>query len=100
MSRIGKAEVEHVAGLAQLELDEAAKERLVHEMGDILAYMDQLNALDTTNVEPMMHALEMTNVFREDCVGESLPREEALRNAPNHDEEYFIVPKILEGGNA
>jgi len=100
MSRIGKAEVEHVAALAQLELDEAAKERLVHEMGDILTYMDQLNALDTSGVEPMMHALEMTNVFREDIVGESLPREEALRNAPSHDTEYFTVPKILEGGGA
>ena len=100
MSSIGKADVEYVAGLAQLSLSEEAKERLVLEMSDILAYMDQLNALDTDNVEPMMHALEMTNVFREDEIGESLSREAALRNAPNHDDEYFLVPKILEGDSA
>ncbi len=97
MSKITKQDVEYVAGLAQLRLDEAAKERLVREMGDILAYMDQLNELDTSNVEPMMHAMEMTNVFRQDVVKPSLPREEALMNAPVHDGEYFIVPRILEG---
>jgi aspartyl-tRNA(Asn)/glutamyl-tRNA(Gln) amidotransferase subunit C len=89
--------VDYVAGLAQLRLDDAAKERLVREMGDILAYMDQLNELNTDAVEPMMHAMEMTNVFREDVVKPSLPREEALKNAPVHDGEYFIVPIILEG---
>ena len=97
MSKITKQDVEYVAGLAQLRLDEPAKERLVREMGDILAYMDQLNELDTSNVEPMMHAMEMTNVFRQDVVEPSLPREEALMNAPVHDGEYFIVPRILEG---
>lgn len=100
MSKITKQDVEYVAGLAQLRLDDAAKERLVREMGDILAYMDQLNELDTSNVEPMMHAMEMTNVFRQDVVVPSLPREEALMNAPVHDGEYFIVPRILEGGSS
>ena len=98
MSQITKADVEYVAGLAQLRLDEPTKERLVQEMGEILAYMDQLNELDTESVEPMMHAMEMTNVFREDVVGESLPRDTALRMAPLHDNEYFLVPKILDTG--
>ena len=100
MSKITREQVEYVAGLAQLELDEAAKARLQQEMGEILSYMDKLNELDTSNVEPMMHAMEMTNVFREDVVGESLARDIALRGAPQHDGEYFIVPKILdtEGG--
>ncbi|MBI2435241.1 MAG: Asp-tRNA(Asn)/Glu-tRNA(Gln) amidotransferase subunit GatC [Candidatus Hydrogenedentes bacterium] len=96
MSKITLQDVEYVAGLAQLELDQAAKERLVHEMDEILAYMDKLNALDTSWVEPMMHALDLTNVFRGDEVGDSLPREAALANAPLHDGEYFLVPKILE----
>ncbi len=100
MSKITKEDVAYVASLAQLELDEAAQERLVHEMGEILNYMDKLNALNTDNVEPMMHALEMSNVFREDVVGKSLPRATALKNAPQHDDEYFIVPKILENDNA
>lgn len=100
MSKITKEDVAYVASLAQLELDEAAQERLVQEMGEILNYMDKLNALDTEHVEPMMHALEMSNVFREDVVGASLSRDAALQNAPQHDDEYFIVPKILENDNA
>jgi aspartyl-tRNA(Asn)/glutamyl-tRNA(Gln) amidotransferase subunit C len=99
MSKITRQDVEYVAGLAQLALDEAAAERLVHEMGEILSYMDKLNELDTSNVEPMMHALEMTNVFRDDAVDESLPREVALRTAPLSDDEYFLVPKILDTGD-
>ena len=97
MGKITKADVEYVAGLAQLSLDDAAKERLVTELGSILAYMDKLNELDTSDVEPMMHVLEMTNVFRDDVVGESLPRQRALGNAPKSDEDYFLVPRILEG---
>lgn len=100
MSKITRQDVEYVAGLAQLRLDDATKDRLVREMGDILAYMDQLNELDTEHVEPMMHAMEMTNVFRQDVPGESLPRGEALMNAPMHDGEYFMVPRILEGDTA
>jgi aspartyl-tRNA(Asn)/glutamyl-tRNA(Gln) amidotransferase subunit C len=96
MAAITKKDVEYVAGLAQLTLDEATKERLVAELGDILGYMDKLNELDTTDVEPMMHAMEMTNVYREDVVGESLDRDEALANAPKSDGEYFLVPKILD----
>ena len=100
MGKITLRDVEYVAGLAQLRLTEDEKNRLVREMDDILAYMDQLNELDTDAVEPMMHAMEMTNVFRQDETGASLPREEALMNAPMHDGEYFLVPRILEGDTA
>ena len=96
MSKITIKDVEYVAGLAQLELAPEAKERLVREMGEILGYMDKLNQLDTEGVEPMMHAMAMTNVFREDEVGASLSRDDALKNAPDHDGEYFLVPKILD----
>ncbi|MDZ4857467.1 MAG: Asp-tRNA(Asn)/Glu-tRNA(Gln) amidotransferase subunit GatC [Candidatus Hydrogenedentes bacterium] len=99
MAKITKADVEYVAGLAQLTLDEADKDKLVGEMGDILAYMEKLNALDTEGIEPMMHVLEMTNVFREDVVEPSLDREVALMNAPKTDGEYFLVPKILDLGD-
>ncbi|MCK5862797.1 MAG: Asp-tRNA(Asn)/Glu-tRNA(Gln) amidotransferase subunit GatC [Candidatus Hydrogenedentes bacterium] len=98
MSKITEKDVSYVAALAQLQLDDAARTRLVKEMGDILSYMDTLNALDTEGVEPMMHALEMTNVFREDEVGTPLSHEEALKNAPLDDGAYFLVPKILDGG--
>ena len=100
MGAITVKDVEYVAGLAKLTLDDATKERLVQELGEILAYVDQLNTLDTDGVEPMMHALEMTNVYREDAVGDSLARDIALQNAPKHDGEYFLVPKILENDDA
>ena len=99
MAKITKADVEYVAGLAQLTLDDATKEMLVGEMGDILAYMEKLNELNTEGIEPMMHVLEMTNVFREDVVQPSLDREIALMNAPKTDGEYFLVPKILDLGD-
>ena len=96
MAKITKQDVEYVAALAQLSPDDATKERLVRELGDILGYMDKLNELDTTDVEPTMHAMPMTNVFREDVVRDSLPREFALANAPKTDGEYFLVPRILD----
>lgn len=96
MAKISKTDVEYVAELARLTLDEATKERLVGEMDEILSYMDKLNELDTTEVEPMMHVLELTNVYREDEALPSLNREKALENAPKTDGEYFLVPKILD----
>lgn len=102
MTKISKTDAEYVAGLAQLDLDEAGKDRFVQEMNDILSYMDKLNELDTDDVQPMLHAMALTNVFREDEVKPSLPRDLALRGAPVHDNEFFMVPKILdaEGGGA
>jgi len=97
VAKITQQDVEYVARLAHLAVDDAAKERLAGEMGDILGYMDKLNELNTDDIEPMMHAQEMTNVYRDDEVKPSLTREEALRNAPQTDGEYFLVPRILEG---
>jgi len=97
MSEITIADVEYVAGLAQLSLSDTAKEKLAKELGDILSYIEKLNELDTEGIEPMMHAMPLTNVLREDRVEPSLPRELALKNAPNTDGEYFLVPKILGG---
>jgi len=96
MSKITRSDVEYVARLAHLSPDDATKEQLVAELGDILAYMDQLNEVDTSDVEPVTHVLEMTNVYREDEVGESLDRATALGNAPKSDGEYFLVPQILD----
>ena len=64
MAKITTQDVEYVAGLAQLILDDDSKERLVHEMGDILEYMDKLEELDTDDIEPMMHVLDLVNVYR------------------------------------
>ena len=96
MAKITQEDIEYVANLAQLTLDNDAKERLRKEMAEILSYMDKLNELDTSNVEPMMHVQKVTNIFREDVAGESLDRQTALSNAPKADDEYFLVPRILE----
>lgn len=88
-------DVEHVAELARLYFSKEEKEKLVHQLNEILEYMEQLNALDTTTVEPLSHVIELQNVFREDKQRTSLPREEVLKNAPSHTEKFFKVPKVI-----
>jgi aspartyl-tRNA(Asn)/glutamyl-tRNA(Gln) amidotransferase subunit C len=96
MGKVTRENVEYIAALAQLSLDDETKDRLVREMDEILSYMDKLDELDTSAIEPTMHALAMTNVTREDEMGSSLDRETALMNAPRTDGEYFLVPQILD----
>ena len=88
--------VRRVARLSRLKLDEAEVSRLASELSQVLHYVDQLNELDVKNVEPMAHAIELTNVFRADEPRPSLSREQALSNAPKSDGKYFLVPPILE----
>lgn len=96
MAKITIDDVSYVAGLARLSFSNEAKAKMAKELEDVLCYMEKLNEVDTSDVEPMMHVLDVSNVFREDVVGESLSREEAFRNAPNTDGEYFLVPRILD----
>ncbi|HOD27632.1 MAG TPA: Asp-tRNA(Asn)/Glu-tRNA(Gln) amidotransferase subunit GatC [Syntrophales bacterium] len=94
--KITRAEVEHVAHLARLEFGEAETEKFTSQLNDILLYMDKLNQVETRDVAPMTHAIARTNAFREDLVRESLPREQALANAPDPRGEFFRVPKVIE----
>ena len=94
--RIGEAEVRKVAKLARLELNETEVEEFAGQLSAILEYMEKMNELDTTRVEPLAHCLPITNVFREDSVKESIGVEKALANAPQRDGEFFKVPKILD----
>ncbi|MCF6097119.1 Asp-tRNA(Asn)/Glu-tRNA(Gln) amidotransferase subunit GatC [Thermovorax subterraneus] len=88
--------VEHVANLARLYLSEEEKAEMANTLSSILDYMDKLNELDTTDVPPTAHIIPLKNVFREDVVKESLPREEALKNAPEKERGFFKVPRIIE----
>ena len=88
-------DVEHVAKLARLEFSEAEKEVFSHQLNDILSYMEKLNELDTTNVEPLSHVIDVGNVFREDDVKPSAPIEDVLKNAPARTEQFFKVPKVI-----
>lgn len=89
-------DVKHIADLAHLHLSEEETERFTHELTAILEYVEKLNELDTTDVEPLRHTIELSNVFREDRVTPSLPVEEALRNAPSRSGNYFKVPKVVK----
>lgn len=88
-------DVDHIAKLAKLEFSDAEKEKLTHQFNKILKYMEQLNSLDTNNVEPLSHVIELQNVFRADEVKPSTPTDVALHNAPAKTEEYFKVPKVI-----
>jgi len=88
-------DVEHIAALAKLEFSDAEKEKFTHQFNDILKYMEQLNSVNTTDVEPLAQVIELQNVFREDIVTPSTPTEEALKNAPAATDEHFKVPKVI-----
>ena len=96
MALLTREEVLHVASLARLALSEEEIERLQYELGRILEYFKQLQALDTENVPLTTHVLPMTNVYRADEVQSSLTREDVLANAPDQIEGFFRVPRILE----
>ena len=92
---ISRAEVEKVSSLARLRLSEKELDRMTSQMGDILGYVGLLSELDTENVEPMAHALDVANVFRDDIALPSLDRAAALANAPRHDGECYMVPAVM-----
>ena len=96
MAKITRAEVEHVARLARLELSEDEKEQMTAQLDAILAYMDKLNGLDISGVQPTTTVIPMASVMREDAVCPSLEREQALANAPDREDVFFRVPRIIE----
>jgi aspartyl-tRNA(Asn)/glutamyl-tRNA(Gln) amidotransferase subunit C len=88
-------DVEKVALLARLDLTDAELSLMTDQLGQIVAYVEQLGELDTADVEPMAHAVDVTNIFRADELRDSLPREAALSNAPKADGECYLVPAVL-----
>ncbi|KJS00099.1 MAG: glutamyl-tRNA amidotransferase [Desulfobulbaceae bacterium BRH_c16a] len=93
--KITKKEVLHVAHLARLSLTDEELEKMTGQLDNILSYVDKLSELDTGNILPTSHVFSVSNAFREDVVRESLPRNEALMNSPQHNEEMFQVPRII-----
>jgi aspartyl-tRNA(Asn)/glutamyl-tRNA(Gln) amidotransferase subunit C len=93
---IDRKTVENVAKLARLQLTPEELDRYGRQLGAILDYIAKLEKLDVQGLEPLAHAVDTENVFREDVPRPSLPREAALRNAPEKTDDFFIVPKIIE----
>ena len=88
--------VEHVADLARLNLREDEKAKFTSQLNDIFSYMEMLNKVDTSGVEPMTHAISLNNAFRDDVVKESIGDEMAMANAPDKMGNCFRVPKVIE----
>jgi aspartyl-tRNA(Asn)/glutamyl-tRNA(Gln) amidotransferase subunit C len=93
--KIDVSEVEHVAHLARLRVTDEEARRLTDQINNILTHMEQLNGLDTSDIEPMAHALSLETPFREDVARSSLDPEESLANAPEREGSFFLVPKVI-----
>jgi aspartyl-tRNA(Asn)/glutamyl-tRNA(Gln) amidotransferase subunit C len=91
-----KISVEHIANLARLAVTEEEKKLFGRQLDGILTYVEKLNEIDTKDIEPTSHVLSLDNVVREDVHADSLPREDALGNAPDHTDKFYRVPKIIE----
>lgn len=94
--KIDRESIKKIAHLARLEFDENSADKMAKEMSQILDWVEQLNQVDTTGVEPLTTMSSEVNDMREDKVGKHLSHEDALKNAPKSDTDYFRVPKVLE----
>ena len=93
--KISTEEVRHVADLARLDMPENRLELFTNQLNNILVYMDKLNELDTSGIQPTTHVVDMKNAFREDEVCKSLSMDKALANAPQEDRDSFVVPRVI-----
>jgi aspartyl-tRNA(Asn)/glutamyl-tRNA(Gln) amidotransferase subunit C len=94
--KIDKKLILRLERLAMLELSEGEREQLQGEMNDMLGMISKLESLDTTNVEPLIHLSKRSDVMRADEVKNQVTVEAALKNAPNHNGQYFKVPKVIK----
>ena len=96
MRIISDETIEYVGILEKLELSDEEKEQAKKDMGSMLDYIDKLNELDTTGIEPMSHVFKVQNVFREDVVTNGDESEKTLKNAPGEKDNMFMVPKTFD----
>jgi len=93
---VNDALVDKLAHLARLKFEASEKEEIKNDLQKMIAFVEKLNELETAGVEPLLHMTEEINVLREDEVKGSISREEALKNAPLHDDQFFKVPKVIK----
>lgn len=92
---LSREDVKKVSLLARLDLTEKELDRMTEQLGHIVTYVETLSELNTDDIEPMAHALEISNVFADDRVEPGLDRTAALANAPQQDGEFYLVPAVL-----
>ena len=94
--KLNNETITKIAHLARLEVNDSERDVLIKDMNKILSFMEKLNELDTTGVEPLIYLTNEVNVYREDEVQKEITVEEALRNAPNQDGAYFRTSKVID----
>ena len=93
---VNDALIEKLAHLARLRFNDTEKEEIKHDLQRMIAFVEKLNELDLEGIEPLVHMSDEVNVLREDEITGSISREEALKNAPLHDDQFFKVPKVIK----
>ena len=88
--------IQDIAKLSKLEFNKSSNEKMKKDLKKILAFIDKLNEIDTENIEPLVYLSEEENVLRPDHISKSLTQEQALKNAPQKDSDYFKVPTVLK----
>lgn len=94
--KIKEETVQHIAHLARLKFEGDEVKSIQQDLNNMIDFMDKLNELDTSNVEPLVFMSEEVNVLREDIAEETIKVEDALKNAPKKDSDYFRIPKVLD----
>ena len=94
--KIDNDTVDKIAHLARLEYENEAKEQIKKDMNNMIGFIEKLNELDTSNIEPLIYMSDEVNLLREDIVKQEITQDEALKNSPKHDSDYFKVPKVIE----
>ncbi len=97
---IDEETVDKIAHLARLELTGDEKQEMIKDMSKILDFMAKLNEIDTSGIEPLVYMTNEVNVFREDVIKQEITHQEALLNAPKHDDDYFLVAKVIDFGKS
>ena len=93
---VNDALIEKLAHLSRLELKEVEKEEMKIELEKMIGFIDKLNELDTSGVEPLLHMSENVDIFRNDEVSGQISKEDVFKNAPLHDGSFFKVPKVIK----
>jgi aspartyl-tRNA(Asn)/glutamyl-tRNA(Gln) amidotransferase subunit C len=88
--------VDKLADLAKLEFDDASKQEIIKDLNRIVTFIEKLNELDTSSVEPLIYLTDETNIMREDVVKQEITQQEALKNAPKKDSDYIKAPKVID----
>jgi len=94
--KIDSKTVDKLAELARLEFDEASRNEIVNDLNRIVSFVEKLNEIDTSSVEPLIYLTDTTNSMRNDEVKQVITQQEALKDAPKRDSDYIKVPKVID----